>query len=308
MRRGFGLPVMPSRNAMIRRDGQRSIQAALDMCHGLEYVVANDWRQWLARKEVGMSDEMKSEVQIPEPAPPAPPPVIGGGVATIEQARTVARELARVVEECGLYVVLRGGQRHVKVEGWLTLGAMLGLTAREVSCTESDGVYTAVVEVVNSRGHVLARASAECGAPDELDRHGQPVWANRPRYARRGMAVTRATSRALRMALGWIMPLAGYSGTPAEDVEPIRDQIEAESERPPRPQKPKPRPQPQPCPAATQPVDDEHRWETAVSAIHEAERMAGLQQTPETTLRKQGLEWCRRYYAELRARLEAMEV
>jgi hypothetical protein len=248
------------------------------------------------------------EVQIHEPAaPPAPPPVIGGGVATIEQARTVARELAKVVEECGLYVVLRGGQRHVRVEGWLTLGAMLGLTAREVSCTESDGVYTAVVEVVNSRGHVLARASAECGAPDEVDRAGRPVWSERPRYARRGMAVTRATSRALRMALGWIMPLAGYSGTPAEDVEPIRDQIEAEAERPqPSQRSQKPKAQPRPAPAAT--PDDEHRWETAVSAIHEAEQMAGLQQTPESTLRKQGIEWCRRYYAELRQRLEAMEV
>jgi hypothetical protein len=223
-------------------------------------------------------------------------------VATIEQARTVAKELARVVEECGLYVVLRGSQRHVRVEGWLTLGAMLGLTAREVSCTEHDGVYTAVVEVVNSRGHVLARASAECGAPDELDRHGRPVWSERPRYARRGMAVTRATSRALRMALGWIMPLAGYSGTPAEDVEPLREEIEAE--RPQRPQKPKA--QPRPAPAAA--PDDEHRWETAISAIHEAERMAGLPETAEATLRKQGLEWCRRYYAELRQRLEAMEV
>jgi hypothetical protein len=254
-----------------------------------------------------MSDETR-EVQVSEPgAPPAPPPVIGGGVATIEQARTVARELAKVVEECQLYVVLRGGQRHVRVEGWLTLGAMLGLTAREVSCSEADGIYTAVVEVVNSRGHVLARASAECGAPDELDRHGQPVWANRPRYARRGMAVTRATSRALRMTLGWIMPLAGYSGTPAEDIEPLRDQIEAETERsqPQRPQKPKA----QPRPAAAQPAtDDEHRWQTAISAIHEAERIAGLRETPEATLRQQGLEWCRRYYTELRARLEAMEV
>jgi len=245
------------------------------------------------------------EVQVSEPGPPpAPPPVIGGGVATIEQARTVARELAKVVEECGLYVVLRGGQRHVRVEGWLTLGAMLGLTAREVSCSEEGGVYTAVVEVVNSRGHVLARASAECGAPDELDRQGRPVWSERPRYARRGMAVTRATSRALRMALGWIMPLAGYSGTPAEDVEPLRDHIEAEAERQ-RPQKPKA--QPRAASAATA-TDDEHRWQTAISAIHEAERMAGLQQTPEATLRQQGLEWCRRYYAELRQRLEAMEV
>jgi hypothetical protein len=105
------------------------------------------------------------------------------------------------------------------------------------------------------------------------------------------------------MALGWIMPLAGYSGTPAEDVEPIRDQIEAEAEsRPQRPQKPKARP----APAATS--DDESRWQTAINAIHDAERLVGMKETPEATLRQQGLEWCRRYYAELRSRLEAMEV
>jgi hypothetical protein len=105
------------------------------------------------------------------------------------------------------------------------------------------------------------------------------------------------------MALGWIMPLAGYSGTPAEDIEPLRDQIEAEQPQSQRPQKPKPRP------AAAKPAtDDEARWQTAISAIHEAERMLGLPETPETTLRKQGIEWCRRYYAELRQRLEAMEV
>jgi hypothetical protein len=250
-------------------------------------------------------DAETREIQPPEPAvpAPAPPPVIGGGVATIEQARTVAQALAQVVEECHLYVVLRGGQRHVRVEGWLTLGAMLGLTAREVSCDERDGIYTAVVEVVNSKGHVLARASAECGAPDEVDRQGRPVWSERPRYARRGMAVTRATSRALRMALGWIMPLAGYSGTPAEDIEPIRDEIETQPQSRPHTAKGR-RPDASPEPA----TDDEHRWQTAISAIHEAERMAGLHETPEATLRRQGLEWCRRYYAELRARLEAMEV
>jgi hypothetical protein len=72
---------------------------------------------------------------------------------------------------------------------------------------------------------VISRASAECGSSDELDKYGKPVWSNRPRYARRSMAQTRATGKACRLAFSWIMSLAGYEVTPAEEMMPI---VEAE--------------------------------------------------------------------------------
>jgi hypothetical protein len=74
-------------------------------------------------------------------------------------------------------------------------------------------------------GACISRASAECGAEDEKDKHGKPLWANRPRYARRSMAQTRATAKACRLAFSWIMALAGYQPTPAEEMpenEPTR--------------------------------------------------------------------------------------
>jgi hypothetical protein len=99
------------------------------------------------------------------------------------------------------------------------MAAMLGITPHEVSVTEADGIYTAVVELrrIND-GQSIARASAECGAPDELDRHGKPLWASRPRYARRSMALTRATAKACRLAFSWVIVLAGYEATPAEEM------------------------------------------------------------------------------------------
>lgn len=64
------------------------------------------------------------------------------------------------------------------VEGWTTLGAMLGVTPHEVSNTEQDGVYISVVELKRmSDGAVVSRAS---GASDELDRSGNPTWSRPP--------------------------------------------------------------------------------------------------------------------------------
>jgi hypothetical protein len=76
-----------------------------------------------------------------------------------------------------------------------------------------------------SDGACISKASAECGSSDELDKYGKPIWSNRPRYARRSMAQTRATGKACRLAFSWIMSLAGYEVTPAEEMTPI---IEAE--------------------------------------------------------------------------------
>ena len=131
----------------------------------------------------------------------------------IAEATKMATPLAKLIEDRKLYTDIRG-KRHVRCEGWTTLAAMLGVTPHEVSVTEpQDGVFVATVELRRmSDGAVIGRASAECGAADE------PMWADRPRYARRSMALTRATAKTCRMTFSWIMVLAGYDATPAEEM------------------------------------------------------------------------------------------
>jgi hypothetical protein len=65
-----------------------------------------------------------------------------------------------------------------------------------------------------SDGEVVASAEGYIGTDE-------PTWKSRLRYAKRAMAQTRATSRACRSALAWIIPLldAGLETTPAEEVE-----------------------------------------------------------------------------------------
>jgi hypothetical protein len=78
-----------------------------------------------------------------------------------------------------------------------------------------NGDIRAVCDLIRlSDGETVASSEGFVGTDE-------PMWQNRPRYARRGMAQTRATSRACRSALAWIVPLldADLSTTPAEEME-----------------------------------------------------------------------------------------
>jgi hypothetical protein len=129
-------------------------------------------------------------------------------------ATEAANALAGVIQAKSLYNTI-SGRRYVRVEGWTTLSAMMGCLPREVTEAtrqHQDGSYEATVELVRiSDGAILTRASAECGMDE-------PLWADRPDYARRSMAVTRATSKACRIAFSWVMVLAGYEPAPAEEI------------------------------------------------------------------------------------------
>src|SRR3990167_3146309 len=135
-----------------------------------------------------MSDSEKKELAIREDGLVLGVLQSAGPVAVVQQATLVAKELARVVEDRKLYSVIQG-KKFVRVEGWNTMGAMLGVVPREVSNSgDENGVYTAVVELVRvSDGQVIGRATAECGSDDEVDKSGAPTWAGRASYARRSM-------------------------------------------------------------------------------------------------------------------------
>ena len=150
--------------------------------------------------------------------------------ALVSGAAELAGQLAVIIAKQNLATTIKG-KRFVNVEGWTTLATMLGVTAREVETIEQDGVYIATVELVRmSDQAVISRASAECGSPDELDKYGKPIWSTRPRYARRSMAQTRATGKACRLAFSWIMSLAGYEVTPAEEMLPVVEAEQAQTQ------------------------------------------------------------------------------
>jgi hypothetical protein len=143
----------------------------------------------------------------------------------IKLATAVATELKKIITEKKLAKLIQQ-REYVYVDGWTTMGAMLGVTAREVvgQTKELDnGDWEATVELCRvSDGAKVGCGSAIVGV-DEVDRSGRPTWGSRPKYARRSMAVTRATGKAFRISFSWIMSLAGYATTPAEEMDGIFD-------------------------------------------------------------------------------------
>jgi len=164
-----------------------------------------------------MTTEPTTEIALAAPTQMARifPDADGPG-AFVAEASAHADVLKTVLVERNLIVKIN--QRdHVTIEGWTLLGSMVGVFARTVSTRrltrEADGAdgFEAVVEAVTMAGAVVGRAEAQCDISE-----GQ--WADRDQFALRSMAQTRAASKALRMPLGFVIHLAGFSATPFEEM------------------------------------------------------------------------------------------
>jgi len=73
-------------------------------------------------------------------------------------------------------------------------------------------------------GRIIATAESMCSSKENN-------WRGRDEYAIKSMAQTRATAKACRLAFSWIMVLAGYEPTPAEEMpsdEPAEKQTDNE--------------------------------------------------------------------------------
>ena len=135
--------------------------------------------------------------------------------AMVGNATVIANELSRVIDTQGLYSEI-SGKKYVKLEGWNLLGSLLAILPKERDVKElPDGSYEASVELVSMKtGMVVGCGSAICSVTEKR-------WANAEKFARRSMAITRATGKAYRLGLSWIINLAGYQATPFEEIDGI---------------------------------------------------------------------------------------
>ena len=151
--------------------------------------------------------------------------------AKVGVATNVANTLAPLVREQGLTV--KGLNRsnkeaeYVTVEGWEVLGTFLGIvpvtTIIEDIKNDKDRIigYKARATLYQNPiiendeivgGTVIARAEAQA------DKSGF----QKDLFAIASMAQTRALGKAYRMGLSWIMKMAGFEGTFAEDMPKYR--------------------------------------------------------------------------------------
>ena len=141
-------------------------------------------------------------------------------------AGEVASCLKDIIQQQNLIVKGLGGNKnseYVTIEGWEVLGTMLGITPvtevigeiknkqdRTVGYEARATLYRNPIiengEIVG--GEMVARAEASA------DKSG--FQKDMPSI--RSMAQTRALGKCYRMALSWIIKMAGYEGTFAEDM------------------------------------------------------------------------------------------
>jgi len=151
--------------------------------------------------------------------------------AKVHVATNVANTLAPLVRNQGLTVkgLNRGNKEaeYVTVEGWEVLGTFLGIVP----------VTTVVEDITNDKGRIIgykARATLYQNPVIENDEIvGGTVIARAEATADRSgfqkdlfaiasMAQTRALGKAYRMGLAWVMKMAGFEGTFAEDMPKYR--------------------------------------------------------------------------------------
>lgn len=164
----------------------------------------------------------------------------------VQRATKHAHALAAVIRDRKLFTTING-RDHVRVEGWTLLGSMIGVFAvpvwthpvpddwRDRNMDRPDG-WQARVEVRTLGGEVVGAATASC-------MRAEKNWRDRDEYALESMAQTRATSKALRLPLGFVVVLAGYDVTPAEEMVGTEHDTTATQPSAPNRQRAKPDPE-----------------------------------------------------------------
>lgn len=174
--------------------------------------------------------EVGTDVELRSPAPLNLFRAADPGEVIVKAAET-AKPLAEVIRKQKLYKTIQG-KNHVFVEGWTLLGSMLGVFPVVVWTRKLDNGWEARVEARTMAGATVGAAEAQCLRTEAR-------WKSADDYAIRSMAQTRATSRAMRGPLGFVIQLAGFQPEPAEDMpggdEPPAKKARATASRAPAP-------------------------------------------------------------------------
>ena len=143
----------------------------------------------------------------------------------ITVATKVAASLKNVIQTQGLAVKI-GPSEYVTAEGWEVLGTMLGCTpfveeVVEITPDKSPKfMYKATVSI-RQGDTILSRASA-MAERNNMQKDRPSVYS---------MAQTRALGKAYRMALSWIVKMADYEPTPAEEMPRYKEPVRANGRR-----------------------------------------------------------------------------
>ena len=155
----------------------------------------------------------------------------------LSEAQSAAKALMGVVSKKAKPVKFNG-EIYLEFEDWQTVGKFYGLAAR---VTGSKYIEVGTAKGYEASAELIHVPTAQVvSAADAMCLNDEPNWARKPMFQLRSMAQTRACAKAFRNAVSWVVVLAGYRPTPAEEM----DGVIAEAAQKPAtaPQKPIPAP------------------------------------------------------------------
>lgn len=162
----------------------------------------------------------------------------------LQEARRAAQALGDVIGKKSKPVMFNGEQ-YLEFEDWQTVGQFYGYTVRthDAEPVEIEGVKGA-----KAKADLLDRHGCIVGGAESYCMRDEKNWSTRPTYewikgikTKTGdipvpffqlasMAQTRSGAKALRNRLSWVVVLAGYKPTPAEEIDHQINQPEAVSQ------------------------------------------------------------------------------
>jgi hypothetical protein len=138
----------------------------------------------------------------------------------IEFASKAANALIKIMQNKPKKVIMNGEQ-YLEFEDWQTIARFYNVTAgvewtKEIVREGKLFGFEAKAVVYNAEGTVISAAESSC-------LRDEPNWLRKPEFQLKSMAQTRASAKALRNVLAWVVVLAGFKPTPAEEV---RDMVQ----------------------------------------------------------------------------------
>lgn len=132
-----------------------------------------------------------------------------------------ATNLKKMIIDNKLYTDIRG-KNYVNVEGWQIAGAFTGtfpVVEEVMNLSDGDNYkYRAEVSLRDKDGNKVGSGVAICTNQEAGKK-------NFDEYAVASMAQTRAVGKAYRMKIGWLLKVAGYETTPAEEMDAVEAQV-----------------------------------------------------------------------------------
>lgn len=164
------------------------------------------------------SSELTPTPESLPPVPHSPMAAASEQRETLANAAALAEEVARIVRDNGLSMRFANNSReYVRVEGWLTISRVNNEQPHaKIEAVTRDP--ESGIELIHARAWLTDGRDAIVSLADGYCSTEERSWKDKPFYARASMAQTRALAKAMRLRHAWVMVMAGYAPTPAEEM------------------------------------------------------------------------------------------